>query len=207
MYQSRNPMVLWGETAYKLFLFFVVPAVLGGLVGPKVRSRSLQRYPVVLTMFACLLGALGYMFLLLAWSPARAIALQEICSGHLKKIGWALSMYADAHQGHLPPEDGAKGLDYLLRENFLNATNDVAVFLCPYDQIRHKAGVGEPLTEDSVSYVYKGSLWQPGSPANAVPICWDKIENHRSIGLNVLFKDGHVEWVRLKRWEKIKPAQ
>src|ERR1017187_865529 len=77
-FQSRNPMVLWEETAPRLFLFFVVPAVLGGLSGPKVRSRTLQPYPVGLTIFVCVLGTFGYMLLLPAWSPARAIARQRM---------------------------------------------------------------------------------------------------------------------------------
>jgi prepilin-type processing-associated H-X9-DG protein len=55
--------------------------------------------------------------------------------------------------------------------------------------------------------VYAGGTLQSESYTNIVPICWDKIENHRNIGVNVLFNDGHVEWVRLKRWEKIKPAK
>jgi hypothetical protein len=203
--QSQDPMVLWGEVAPRLLLFFVIPAVLGGYAGPKARSRSLRRYPVGLTVAFLLFGVLVYMLLLPPWSAARSIALQTMCTNNLKKIGVALSKYAETHDGHLPPEDGAKGLDHLLREGFLDKTEDATVFLCPWDDTRHAAHPGEPLTEDTVSYVYKGSLWQSAGPASAIPICWDKIENHRSIGLNVLFKDGHVEWMRFKEWEKIRP--
>ncbi len=205
MLSARNPMVLWGDVVVRVFLLYVVPAVLGSLAGFGVRSRFVRLRFVGLTVLFCVLGTVGYIPLAFAWYPTRAIARQAMCTNNLKRIGMALTKYADAHQGQLPPEDGAKGLDYLLREGFLGKTNDATVFLCPWDEIRHAARPGAALTEDSVSYVYKGSLWQPGSSANAVPICWDKIVNHHSIGVNVLFKDGHVEWIRLKRWEEIRP--
>jgi hypothetical protein len=204
--QSRNPMVLWGATVFRLFLFFVVPAVLGGYVGPKVRLRSIQRHPVGLTVLFSLFGVLGYMLLLPPWSPAREIARQTMCSNNLKQIGGALSKYAQAHDGHLPTESGAKGLDHLLSGSFLNQTNNSPVFRCPWDEIRHSARPGESLTEDTVSYVYAGGgIWQSENYTNVVPVCWDKTENHRNIGVNVLFNDGRVRWLRLAQWNKIKP--
>ncbi len=84
---------------------------------------------------------------------------------------------------------------------------DATVFLCPWDEIRHAARPGQSLTEDTVSYVYVGGVWQPKDHTSAVPICWDKIENHRNVGVNVLFNDGDVQWVRLKQWNKIKPER
>ena len=203
---SRDPMVQWGDVAVRLFFFLVVPAALGSLVGHGARSYSLQSYPVGFTLLFGVLGAFGYALVLPLWSPARAIARQTMCTSNLQQIGVALAKYANEHEGHLPPEDGANGLDHLLREGFLDRTNDSTVFLCPWDEVRHAARPGEPLTEDTVSCVYKGSRWEAGNPANAVPVCWDKIENHHGIGVNVLFNDGHVEWVPLKRWKKIKPG-
>jgi prepilin-type processing-associated H-X9-DG protein len=203
LYQSRDPMVLWGEAVIRLFLPLVMPAVLGSLVGS---WRSPQRWQAGLTLVLCILGGIGYMILVPLWYPARAIARQTMCTNNLKEIGGALSSYAQAHDGYLPMESGAKGLDHLLSENFLNQTNNKHMLQCPWDTIRHSARPVEPLTEDTVSYVYAGGgTWKSEVHTNVVPICWDKIENHRNVGVNVLFNDGHVQWLRLVQWNQIKP--
>lgn len=114
-------------------------------------------------------------------------------------------MYADDYHGHLPPEPGAMGLDHLVQAKYLNKAKAPGIFHCPKDKNRHAKRVNEPLTENTCSYVYVGGVWQPGAGTNEVPICWDKPENHGSQGLNVLFNDGHVSWLTLEAWQKIRP--
>jgi prepilin-type processing-associated H-X9-DG protein len=131
--------------------------------------------------------------------PPRSEARRPSCESNLKQIGVALAMYADAHQGHLPSEDGAKGLDYLRRENVLR---NLTVFVCPSDTTRRVAQQGELLAEGTCSYVYVPTAWQSGTDT---PVCWDKDGNHRGKGVNVLFNDCHVRWMSLEQWQKIKP--
>jgi prepilin-type processing-associated H-X9-DG protein len=200
-------MMLWEAIVLKPFLFFVVPAVLGCLAGLGMRSRLLQRSPVGLTVLLCVLGVASYIPLASAWYPTRAIWRQKQCANNLDQIGLALTKYADTHQGHLPSENGAKGLDDLLRQSFFDGEDGRKAVRCPWDDIRHTARSDEPLTEDTVSYVYAGGTLHSESYTNVVTICWDKIENHNNIGLNVLFNDGHVQWMTIRQWEKIRPAK
>lgn len=108
-------------------------------------------------------------------------------------------MYAEANQGQLPPEKGARGLSYV----WPRYVTLPKVFHCVKDRFGRVPELGKPLDEDHCSYVYF-----PGASPNVTndaPICWDKPANHGPTGMNVLFNDGHVEWVTLERWEKIRP--
>ena len=133
--------------------------------------------------------------------PPRSAARRPNCLSHLRQIGLALAMYADAHHRHLPPEKNAKGLDYLLRENLKTPR----VFVCTADAKRRTANAGEALTEDTCSYVYIPTAWQSRTDTNLLPVCWDKPGNHGTNGLNVLFNNGHVDWLTREQWEAIRP--
>jgi prepilin-type processing-associated H-X9-DG protein len=149
-----------------------------------------------------IVGAIVFLSFLGTGSPR--IVQRSNCFSNLKQIGLGLGMYADAHQGGLPAENGAKGLDHLVQEQILTK---LEVFVCSRDRRRRVAQLGAPLTEDNCSYVYHPAVWQSGTDTNLLPVCWDKPGNHGANGFNVLFNDGHVQFMNPDEWEKIKPKQ
>jgi len=125
---------------------------------------------------------------------ARRIA----CMGNLKQIHLALQQYAMDYDDNFPPANGAAGLEYLRKYNYLT---DYAVYVCSST----KTALGkdkQPLTEETVDYVYVGGLNEKSDQKS--PVLYDKPRNHEDFG-NVLFADGTVSNFIGKNWtEKIK---
>lgn len=133
--------------------------------------------------------------LLPALSNARDSARKISCVNNLKQIGLALRLYSNVYNDQFPPYDGAKGLEMLRKEGFLEAPK---IFVCPSTGTK-PAAPGEPLTEDTVDYVYVGGH----SEADSVDIVmvYDKDGNHKNYG-NTLYLDGHVKGYRGKNWKE-----
>ncbi len=142
-----------------------------------------------------------------ALARARAQARGAVCKSNLKQIGLAIAMYSVDFNEQYP-----KSLDELF-DQYITIKK---IFVCPSDS--HPFTIGKGL---KCSYVYVGRLPTPTDPG--VAICWDKRGNHRG-GRNVLFYDGHVQWMRegafrreLRRslqtlqraptWQKLPPAR
>jgi prepilin-type processing-associated H-X9-DG protein len=91
---------------------------------------------------------------------------------YLKRIGLARHLYADSHGDKFP-----ESLDDLVSGQLLSSN----VLHCP----------SAPNARD-VSYVYCRGL----TPKNIYRVlAFDADGNHRNGGRNVLFCDGHVEWM------------
>jgi len=124
---------------------------------------------------------------------AREAANRVKCASNLKQIGMAIMLYSNENHGAYPPDLGT-----------LVKTEDIrpAVFVCP------TSGTPVPpgnLTLDQAadwvnansSYVYVGAGLKAGADP-AIVVAYEKDENHRD-GMNILFADGHVDWVPLDR--------
>lgn len=120
------------------------------------------------------------------------------CASNIKQIQLALKQYAADYSGNFPPANGAAGLEYLRKYDYLT---DYAVYICP-SSLTTKGKGNQPLTEDNVDYVYIGGLNEKSDP-NSI-ILYDKASNHEFFG-NVAKSGGVIEGIYGKPWtEKIK---
>ena len=94
------------------------------------------------------------------------------------------------YSGYFPPENGAAGLEYLRKYDYLTA---YSVYVCPSGKTAKGKDNNQPLTEQTVDYVYVGGLNEKSDP-NA-PILYDKSGNHKDFG-NVGTVDGKFkDWM------------
>lgn len=139
--------------------------------GGEVVAQQYSAVGLNLTSFA---GSTGFMAALAlpALNQAREKARSVNCMDHLKQIGLACHLYADQHGDKFP-----ESLDELVSNQLLSSN----VLHCPSAR-----------SEPEVSYVYCRGL----TPKNIYRIlAFDIDGNHRNGGRNVLFCDGHVEWM------------
>jgi prepilin-type processing-associated H-X9-DG protein len=113
------------------------------------------------------------------------------CQSNLRQIGQALQMYANENGGRLPDDFST----LLLKEDLIPA-----VFTCPRsDDVPAEGSTPQEQAEnlkkpDHCSYRYFGK-------GLSLPLADDRIlaleplENHEREGINVLYGDGHVDWV------------
>lgn len=104
-----------------------------------------------------------------------------ICANNLKQIGMAMKMYADEHDETFPGRFAVIGR---------YVSEYPRLFICPTSG--NAAGTFETVDEWT-DYVYISGLSETNSPSEILMYC--PIENHGGEGGNILFLDGHVEWL------------
>ena len=119
-----------------------------------------------------------------ALNQAREKARRINCMNNLKQIGLACHMYADKHDGRFP----AKLED--LTDGFLPSSK---VFQCP-------SAIGG----QEISYVYMSG--RIVSDSDKI-LAYDADGNHRGQGRNVLFVDGHVQWMIETEFQSLRGRQ
>lgn len=137
------------------------------------RGREANTLIVVLILLAIL--AILAAMLLPALMRARQQAARARCKSHFKAVGLALHMYAGDYNERFPESlKQVAELGYLFDEEAL---------YCPSVKAR---------TPGEIDYVYIKGLSLNSRPNE--PIAFDKKGNHPR-GRNVLFVDGHVQWM------------
>lgn len=132
--------------------------------------------------------------LLPALNQAREKARRISCVSNVKQVMLGLIMYANDHDSRFPADNGAAGLNTLVKDDYLT---DFTCYICP--SATDDKGSGN-LTEDTCSYIYLGGTDPAGEQApSKLPVVFDKPGNHRK-GVNVGFADGHVEQIDLPRY-------
>lgn len=137
--------------------------------------------------------AFGILFILPAIRCYTPYSPRIACANNLKQIGLALREYAVDNDDFFPPYDGAAGLELLRKNDYLV---DYGIYICPSSNLKPPKP-GMPLTEDTVSYVYKGGQ----SERVTTPVAWDKDGNHKDYG-NIVYTDGHVDSARGANWQE-----
>ena len=171
----------------------------------KKAVKSKWRLPVQLGVVVGVIAVL-LSILLPALCRSGEGANRVRCASNMKQIGLAAIMYANDHGGLFPAD-----LETLLTtEDILPAT-----MTCPTTADTPASGpTTQAVLEDfrkpgHVSYVYVGKGLTLKSPADAV-VLYEPLSNHTNNGMtvwserladrsgdgmNVLFADGHVEWL------------
>ena len=130
--------------------------------------------------------------LLPSLNRAREAGNRVKCASNLRQLGLAAMMYANENKGAYPPD-----LPTLYKAD---GQLDPHVLICP--ATTHTAATGTPSFQlgKDLSYVYVGNGLTITAPMNAV-VAYEQPADHtpgqkgpRSAG-NVLFADGHVEFV------------
>jgi prepilin-type N-terminal cleavage/methylation domain-containing protein/prepilin-type processing-associated H-X9-DG protein len=175
---------------------------------------------VVIGIISILIG-----ILLPTMAKARESANKTKCLANLRTLGQAMVMYANTSKGWLPnmnppntvndPPATTEVLIALNRDHIRAA----ATFHCPSDQdpVPAKIDTADYDSPNSArtSYDFYSVWWLPEfgpkiTKVKDAPIAWDldggnallgPRQNHRRIGGNVVFSDGHAEWQRQDQWD------
>ncbi len=136
-------------------------------------------------------SALMMSILLPSLNRARETANRVKCASNLRQIGQAILLYSDDNHGQYPPDLGT-----LIKTEDITAS----VFVCPDTNTRPPPGMTPDQAADWVNhnsdYVYVGAGLKQGADPSTV-VCYEKDNNHHGGGMNMLFGDGHVEFLKL----------
>jgi prepilin-type processing-associated H-X9-DG protein len=152
------------------------------------RTLALALVPMVLTVGMVFFPSDG---------PRREMVHRMKCASNLRQIGHGIHLYANANAGQFP-----SALAPLVTHEDLPAD----VFVCPASSDLPATG---PTTQAVVatfrsnpshcSYVYVGAGMSFRSVSPRHVIACEHAANHAGDGMNVLYGDGHTEWLDKKR--------
>ena len=173
------------------------------------QARPGGGWKVLSIVLACLLG-LGLIacvciasFMMPSLNRARDAAQKVKCASNLRQIGQGIQLYANEHRGEFPDT-----FERLL----LNGDVDAMVFVCPSSQHNRAPGADLPTQAANLSagghlsYVYVGkgmSTASVGQKSDTTVVVYENLTNHSNAGINVLFADGHVEFITGNRARQV----
>jgi prepilin-type processing-associated H-X9-DG protein len=146
-------------------------------------------------------GPAALAVMLPALSRARESANRVKSMSNLRQIGQGVLLYSNDHNGKAPPDLGT-----ILKDEELGPE----VFIAPQTSKSVPPGVRE-MTRDqqaawvqqNADYVYLGAGKQVLSIKPDEPLAYEKFQVGRGQGINILYGDGHVEWVNLAEAQRI----
>ncbi len=119
------------------------------------------------------------------------------CAHNLLGIGQTILLYRNEHKGDLPPDLGTLAHD-----------EDIAVqvFICPDSDTQAPSNLQPDQlvtwVNANADYTYLGTGLHldsdsdhPADNVDHIVLAYEKESNHHGKGMNVLFGDGHVEWM------------
>ena len=150
-------------------------------------SRHTMRWrrPVAVGLIVFALSALvgASVVLLPSLNQPRVNTNRLKCASHLRQIGQGVQMFANENSGRFPDD---------LTTLFVTQDLTSEVFVCPHANSPQGA---------QLSYIYAGKGMSIRTPPNAV-LAYEPPANHGD-GMNVLFVDGHTEWLNVAQGRKL----
>jgi prepilin-type processing-associated H-X9-DG protein len=175
--------------------------------GTPARTGSFVRY-LVWGIGIVVIGGMLISVMLPSLCRSRETANRVKCASNLKQIGLAISLYAQDHGGQYP---------HLLA--VLPSVEDITaeVMTCPSSNDERPAAtdiaeivaeltaaeMNAPGHKHCMSYVYIGQALTQKTATETTVVAYEPLENHDGDGTNVLFGDGHVEFISKQGWPKI----
>jgi prepilin-type processing-associated H-X9-DG protein len=188
-----------GIVSFCLPVIGSIAAIVLGIVGlsrtkdPRVGGKGMATTGIVLGAVSILVMPCMISILLPSLNRARETANRVKCASNMKQIGNALLLYANAHRGAYPPD-----LATLLGNSPALMPD---VMTCPSSNDTPAASAATLNAGGHLSFVYVPGQ-NVSSPSNAI-LLYEPLTNHRSDGTNVLFGDGHVEFLLRKDVEPV----
>ena len=155
-------------------------------------GRGLAIAGLVVSIITLLAVPLPISILLPALNRAREQANRVKCAADMRMLGQAMQMYANSNHDQFPDT-----LQSLVK---FDPSLSGSVFVCPSSDKTPSTATSPPaLASDlasgqHLSYVYVGKGLNE-SAASTVVLLYEPLENHQREGMNVLFGDGHVEFL------------
>ncbi len=173
--------------------------------------RSISPFPGSETISADPLSSMGVMqpalmasILLPSLNKARETANRVKCAANLKQIGNGLILYANENKGAAPPDLGTLVVEDLTAQVFICPSGNTAP---PDIETQSKPDLLTKWINANSDYVYikpAGPLVNLGAD---VIVVYEKFEDHDNDGINILYADGHVEFMRAEDAHKEIDAQ
>jgi prepilin-type processing-associated H-X9-DG protein len=181
-----------------LILLAPVLAIIFGIIGI-VRTRDGRHAGKGMAITGISLGGVGLLLALIAIGSSllgpsfssRGTSPRVKCAANLKQIGLAMQLYANENKGLYPP-----------RPEDLIMTQDITteVFICPSTNDTQATGATTQQQAANLSagghdsYIYLRAGKNSNTPATVV-LVYEPLKDHNGAGMNVLFADGHVDFI------------
>ena len=191
-----------------------IVAIITGILGlsrtkdPRVGGRGLAIAGLVLGCISILASLvvvpLQISILLPALNRAREQANRVKCASNMRQLAMSLQMYASKNGGQFP--------DTL--EDVLQADPSLSpsVFVCPSDNKNPSPGTSPQAIAADIasgqhdSYIYVGKGLTTSEPGDTV-LLYEPLRDHNNQGMNVLYADGHVAFIRSAQAQPILAQQ
>jgi prepilin-type processing-associated H-X9-DG protein len=163
-------------------------------VSPFPGSKLLSE-PGLVAGYAPATSGLMASILLPSLSRARETANRVKCAANLRTMGQGLLLYANDHKGKYPLSIG----------ELLTLQLPLEIFVCPSSGKSVPANIVNAdlqtqmtWVNDNGDYVYMGANKTSSARASEI-IVYERADDHGQQGINILYGDGHVDWIIMAR--------
>lgn len=185
-----------------------LPSILGfifGIIGlkrsfnPTMGGKGLAIVGICLSAVSFVAVPGIYFIGMPAFYRAKETANRVKCSANMKTIGLAILQYAADNRGAFP----ARLEDLLLTQDITSES-----FVCPSSNDKPAPGAtgkeqAQKLTAAGFcSYIYVGRNLRTNASPDTV-VLYEPLNDHKNEGCNMLFADGHVDWVDEKNAQQV----